>query len=88
MTKATVVRQTPVGEVAVSEDADLVQRCQDGDSEAWDLLVTKYQRLVYSVPVRLGLGSEDADEVFQDVWAPDSDSHPARLVLAIACIVR
>ena len=52
----------------MSFDRDLVQRCLDGDSRAWDQLIQQYSRLVYSVPFRYGLASEDADEVFQNVW--------------------
>jgi RNA polymerase sigma factor (sigma-70 family) len=33
--------------------------------EAWDLLIRKYQRLIYSVPLRLRLGEEDCADVFQ-----------------------
>jgi RNA polymerase sigma factor (sigma-70 family) len=35
--------------------------------EAWDLLIRKYQRLIYSVPVRMRLGEEDCADVFQSV---------------------
>lgn len=50
------------------DDRTLIQDCLEGDATAWDELVARYQRLVYSVPRRLGLGSNDADDVFQTVW--------------------
>ena len=49
-------------------DRDLVQRCLSGDSRAWDQLIQRYSRLVYSVPFRYGLANVDADEIFQNVW--------------------
>jgi RNA polymerase sigma factor (sigma-70 family) len=50
-------------------DAELVSACMDGDSRAWDTLVERYKRLVYSIPMRAGLATEDAADVFQAVFA-------------------
>jgi RNA polymerase sigma factor (sigma-70 family) len=49
-------------------DADLIQACLDGDDSAWQSLVMRYKRLVFSVPIRWGLSSDDAVDVFQAVW--------------------
>ncbi len=50
-------------------DADLVQRCRTGDSDAWNELVERYSRYVYAICVRgFGLRDEDAEDVFQDVF--------------------
>ena len=49
-------------------DSKLVERCLDGSDEAWELLVDRYARLVYSVPRRMGLGQEDVEEVFQETF--------------------
>lgn len=49
-------------------DAALVRKCLRGDAAAWDLLVERYGRLVYSVPRRLGLSAPEADDVFQAVF--------------------
>jgi RNA polymerase sigma-70 factor (ECF subfamily) len=50
-------------------DADLVQRCRTGDSEAWNELVERYSRYVYAICVRgFRLSDEDAEDVFQDVF--------------------
>ena len=48
-------------------DRELVHACLSGDSTAWDALVDRYGRLVYSIPRRLGLGDADADDIFQSV---------------------
>lgn len=43
--------------------------CRRGEEEAWEALVWRYQRLVYSVPRRAGLREDLAAEVFQQVFA-------------------
>jgi RNA polymerase sigma factor (sigma-70 family) len=48
-------------------DATLVRRCLDGDREAWDRLVDRYRRLIYSIPLAMGASADDADDVFQVV---------------------
>jgi len=48
-------------------DAELVKRCRRGDERAWDELVDRYQRLIYAIPRRAGLGDEQCADVFQDV---------------------
>ena len=50
-------------------DAALVRACLAGDEDAWEELVDRYGRLVYSIPRRLGLSAVDADDVFQNVFA-------------------
>ncbi|WP_436701262.1 RNA polymerase sigma factor [Nocardioides sp. BYT-33-1] len=49
----------------VVTDSDLLRRCRRRDTEAWNLLVGRYERLVYTVAVRNGLGPEDAADVTQ-----------------------
>jgi RNA polymerase sigma factor (sigma-70 family) len=49
-------------------DRQLVDACLEGDAQAWDELVERYGRLVYSVPRRLGLPDAEADDVFQIVF--------------------
>jgi len=49
-------------------DAKLIQACLAGDDQAWHDLVGRYRRLVYSVALRCGLESDDADDVFQVVF--------------------
>lgn len=50
------------------DDATLIRQCLQGDEYAWDELVERYGRLVYSIPRRLGLPETDADDVFQVVF--------------------
>jgi RNA polymerase sigma factor (sigma-70 family) len=50
------------------EDRVLIQACLEGDQLAWNELVERYQRLVYSIPRRLGLPEADADDIFQTVF--------------------
>lgn len=49
-------------------DAEIVKRCRKGDQTAWDTLVDRYQRLIFAIPRRAGLGEEQAADVFQDVF--------------------
>src|SRR5437870_8088110 len=41
--------------------------CLRGDAQAWEALIMRYRRLIYSVPVRFGFSSADAADVFQAV---------------------
>lgn len=50
-----------------AEDEKLVQDCLNGDEKAWNRLIDKYKRLIYSVPVKYGLSPDDAADVFQNV---------------------
>lgn len=46
-------------------DQELVEQCRQGRQAAWSTLVRRYQRLVYTVPRRAGLGDAAAADVFQ-----------------------
>ncbi len=50
-------------------DEALVLACRRGDAAAWETLVVRYQRLIYSIPRRAGLAEDLAADVFQHVWA-------------------
>jgi RNA polymerase sigma factor (sigma-70 family) len=50
------------------DDATLVARCRAGDGRAWEALVKRYQRLVYTVVGRVGLDTHAAADVFQTVF--------------------
>src|ERR671912_552953 len=60
MGTATVNRQLKV-------DRALVQRCLNGDRNAWAELIDRYQRLVYSIANGL-CAADDVSDVFQQVW--------------------
>lgn len=51
------------------DDAALVARCRRGDGAAWELLVHRYQRLVYAIARRMRLDEHAAADVFQTVFA-------------------
>ena len=46
-------------------DRDLIRACRNGDVGAWQRLLDRYERLVYSVPRRYGLSREDAAHITQ-----------------------
>lgn len=48
-------------------DGELVAACLKNDSAAWEALIHRYQRLVYSIPIRKGFSAVDAADVFQSV---------------------
>lgn len=48
-------------------DPELVAMCLKGDARAWEALIMRYRRLVFSIPVRFGFTSADASDVFQAV---------------------
>lgn len=50
------------------DDSRLIQDCLKGRQAAWDELVERYSRLIYSIPLRMGLSHTDADDVVQVVW--------------------
>lgn len=60
--------------LAAPSDAELLQRCREHDAEAWNLLVKRYERLVYSVALRNGLSTEDAADVTQTTFVALIDS--------------
>ena len=49
-------------------DVQLVLDCRRGDQLAWEKLVRRYQRLIYTIPLRAGLDEDQAAEIFQDVF--------------------
>jgi RNA polymerase sigma factor (sigma-70 family) len=51
-------------------DAQLVARCRAGETEAWNEFVERFSRYVYAIASRgFRLGAEDAEDVFQEVFA-------------------
>jgi RNA polymerase sigma factor (sigma-70 family) len=67
-------------------DAALISACRRGDESAWDILVERYQRLIFTIARRAGLSEEDAAEVLQRVFMAlleqlDTIQQPDRLAL-------
>ncbi|SRR6266508_538177 len=50
-------------------DEALVRACRRFVAPAWEALVLRYQRLIYAIARRGGLGKEQCAEVFQNVFA-------------------
>ena len=46
-------------------DYSLLRRCAAGDERAWDQLVGRYERLVFSVALKNGVSREDAADITQ-----------------------
>ena len=49
------------------DDPSVIEACLDGDAAAWEELVRRYQRLVYTAALRKGFYGDDAADVFQSV---------------------
>ena len=52
-----------------SSDEALVEGCLAAREEAWSGLIEKYKRLIFSVPLKIGLSREEACDVFLSVCA-------------------
>ncbi len=50
---------------AVDYDRDLIRRCRRGSAGAWQQLLNRYERLVYSIPLSYGLSRDDAADIAQ-----------------------
>ncbi len=46
-------------------DRELIRGCKRGERRAWERVMDKYQRLVFSIPRSYGLSREDAADVSQ-----------------------
>ena len=49
-------------------DAELVSLCIEGDGRAWEVLVRRYRRLVWSIALTRGLKEDEAEDAFQETW--------------------
>ncbi len=56
-------------------DAVLLQQIRAGQSEAWEIVIRRYERLVYSVARRNGLSPMDAMDVTQNTFTIFLESH-------------
>jgi len=68
-----------VSSLSEPSDKELVEAClREGDevagtsgvlerTVAWEALIRRYERLIYSVPIRLGMTAQEAVDVFQSV---------------------
>ena len=56
-------------ELELLDDAGLVRLCVDREELAWAVLVQRFRRLVYAIPVRAGLRDDQAEHVFHETFA-------------------
>ena len=52
---------------AQQDDRELIAACLEGDAGAWEALIVRYQRLIYSIPLKARLSTDDAADIFQSV---------------------
>ena len=78
---------------AVDSDGDLIRRCRQGSRGAWQQLLNRYERLVYSIPLRYGLSRDDAADIAQTTFtiliqSLDNLSEDSRLGAWLATVAR
>ncbi|PLS86319.1 MAG: sigma-70 family RNA polymerase sigma factor [Actinobacteria bacterium] len=76
-----------------NSDKILLLACRRGDSKAWESLVARYERLVFSIPLNYGLSREDAADVAQITFtillqSLDSLSEDSRLGSWLSTVAR
>ncbi len=49
-------------------DWQLIQACRRGEPQAWEELVSRYERLVFSIPLNFGLNRDDAADIAQHTF--------------------
>lgn len=47
-----------------SDDTQLIEGCLNGNQAAWEILVTRYERLIYATARRYNLAQAEAEDVF------------------------
>ncbi len=77
----------------VDSDGDLIRRCRQGSRGAWQQLLNRYERLVYSIPLRYGLSRDDAADIAQITFtiliqSLDNLSEDSRLGSWLATVAR
>lgn len=65
--KASVRRSTE--HPRCRSNQELLEHLGDGDRAAWEELVHRFERLVYSVPIRSGVPVDDAADIAQSTFA-------------------
>jgi RNA polymerase sigma factor (sigma-70 family) len=62
--QARVEQESPM---AIRDDRQLIAACLKGEVAAWETLIGRYQRLIYSIPLKVRLSQDDAADIFQSV---------------------
>ena len=81
------------GNHAFKPDHYLIRACRAGDGRAWEQVLNKYERLVYSISLNYGLTTDDAADVTQitfTILLQNLDSLPddVRLAPWLATVAR
>lgn len=81
------------GMIVYSSDQDLILACRKGERGAWESLLNKYERLVFSIPLNYGLSRDDAADIAQItftilVQSLDSLDDESRLGAWLATVAR
>lgn len=74
-------------------DQSLLNACRRGDTRAWQQVLDRYERLVYSIALNFGLSRSDADDVAQTTFTAlinslDSIAEEERLGAWLATVAR
>jgi RNA polymerase sigma factor (sigma-70 family) len=64
-----ILEYRDAGDFMEPSDEALILACRAGEATAWELLVDRYEPLVYSIARRAGLDREQSVDVFQRVFA-------------------
>ena len=62
-----IVGTKAAADLAERDDRTLLAECLDGDHSAWEALIARYQRLIYSIPIKARISQDDAADIFQSV---------------------
>jgi RNA polymerase sigma factor (sigma-70 family) len=81
------------GLIVYASDRDLILACRKGERGAWEALLNKYERLVFSIPLNYGLSGDDAADVAQNTFtiliqSLDSLDDESRLGAWLATVAR
>jgi RNA polymerase sigma factor (sigma-70 family) len=55
-----------VGNPKIS-DPELISQCLAGHKQAWEILLSRYERLIYYTALRTGIDAAEVEDVFQNV---------------------
>lgn len=56
-------------EIEQLDDAELVRLCAEREEVAWAVMVQRFRRLVYAIPLRAGLRDDQTEHVFHETFA-------------------
>lgn len=61
------ITKKATGTIKELTDKELVIACLANSEAAWEILIARYERLIYSIPINLKMSQQEALEVFQSV---------------------